>query len=445
MSVPGPANTRDLRLGTGGVLAAAVGVLLPFLLFSSPEYRETGLLAFGAVSTILGSRLPAVRETLRGGAVRFALGCVFVVQAAAFAGGIGQGQSAGAALLMAAEGLVAILGIGVFCVVASAPRWSGRMVAVALGLAAVLVVSSLAGYFVFYDWHVAQARETIHSDARRLALVWPTRMLTAGMGQEFWDHTNTAAYYFAIAWAVLVGRLARPARFAAAGWVLAGLLAVAVFLTGSRAAWVMIAASLPFLLAFRGWNHALRTFALLGISVGIGFLGLKYKLAAIAPPPSAAQAPSKWNEPGAIHVGGLVDRGSAGRLDGYQRLWKEIEGSRNCGLGHPMARKPVGVLLHEHSTYLATLRCGGIVALSAHLALLGTSLWGALTLARRGRRGPLVLAVVVFSGLLFDRSTVFLLTGFDEFPTHWLAVWLPLAMRPGRDAADGVRDASARG
>lgn len=437
MRDPCSPTNRDLRLENALVVLALMGVILPFLLFSSPEYREFGMLVHGVVATGIGLFLPPVRRWFLNPWVRAGWACVFVVQAATFAGGLSQGQSGIESFLMAARSLLAIAGIAVSCCVVAGERWREQAIRLGMGVAAVLVVASLLGFFVFPEWHVALARESPHADARRLALVWPTRILTQGMGQEFWDHTNTAAYYFAIAWVVIAGRLHRPGRFNAAGWILAGMLVLAVFLTGSRAGWVMIAAALPFLLVLRGWKYVLRTVLLLAVSSGVGFLGLKYKLAEITPPPSVARAPDKWSKPGAIHVGGLVDRGSAGRLDGYQLLWKETEGHRACGLGHPSSRKPIGPLLHEHSTYLATLRSGGLIALTAHLILLGISLRAAIAWAFRGKRGPLVFGVTVFSGLLFDRSTVFLLTGFDEFPTHWLAVWLPLALGAGRRVADG--------
>src|SRR5690606_16728411 len=135
--------------------------------------------------------------------VRAGWACVFVVQAATFAGGLSQGQSGIESFLMAARSLLAIAGIAVSCCVVAGERWREQAIRLGMGVAAVLVVASLLGFFVFPEWHVALARESPHADARRLALVWPTRILTQGMGQEFWDHTNTAAYYFAIAWVVI--------------------------------------------------------------------------------------------------------------------------------------------------------------------------------------------------------------------------------------------------
>jgi hypothetical protein len=104
----------------------------------------------------------------------------------------------------------------------------------------------------------------------------------------------------------------------------------------------------------------------------------------------------------------------------------------------------VGIQLHEHSSYLATWRAGGWVALAAHLTALGIALQAGLELARRGCRWPLVLAVAVFAGLLFDRSTVFRSNGSDEFLTHWLAVWIPVLARFSGAACSDAETRSGR-
>jgi hypothetical protein len=83
-------------------------------------------------------------------------------------------------------------------------------------------------------------------------------------------------------------------------------------------------------------------------------------------------------------------------------------------------------LNHEHSSFIATLRCGGLVAAAAHLMVLATAAWSAWLLLRKGLRWPAVLLVAALGGLLFDRSSVLLLTGYVEFPAHWIAVLLPV-------------------
>jgi hypothetical protein len=295
-------------------------------------------------------------------------------------------------------------------------------------MAVMLVVGSILGFFVFTRWHEELAKHTPHMDPRRLGLVWPTRFLSGDLGKHFWGHTNTAAYLFAAAWVVLVDALYRKPRFAIAGWSLALLLALAVFLTASRSAWVMVILALPPLLAFRGWRFPLQVGAILALAGILGLAGMNYTVERLAKPVASDKIARPEDIPGKIHLSGLIERGSSGRTSAYQSLWTELEGDHLFGQGLAVTRKPVAHLLHEHSSYLATLRGGGLLALAAHLALLGLALFAALQLARNGCRWPLLLAVAVFSGLLFDRSTVFRLTGCDEFPTHWLAVWIPLMM-----------------
>ncbi len=408
--------------------AAALLLLVPWLFFSSPEYREAGVRWFGIAALAFGWKTPAVRRAMRDRKVRSVLIYLLVAYLASTAGGWRHGETPAQTLWLAFSGAAGVLGVGVFAVVLLQPPWRVRVVRVAAAVAVMLLVASLLGFFVFFDWQVALSKGNPHADPQRLALVWPTRLFAASMGQQFWDHTNTAAYLFAVAWAVLVDALFHRPRFAWVGWGLALLLGVAIFLTASRSAWLMIAVTLPFLLAFRGWRSLLAVVALLGISLGIGAAGLSYQLHQLAPPDAAAKGAAAVDWVRTHHVSGVVGRGSSGRLVAYQWLWDDLAGERLLGHGLAETRSPAGVQLHEHSSYLATLRGGGLVALGAHLVVLAIAGFSALQLARRGCRWPLVFAVAVFSGLLFDRSTVFRLTGFDEFLLHWLAVWIPLAM-----------------
>jgi O-Antigen ligase len=422
--------------------AAALLLLLPWLFFSSPEYRAAGVLGFSILSLFAGWKIPAVVKARDDQKIRGVLLCLLVAYLASIAGGVIHGESPARALLLAISGAAGVLGAGVFAVVLLQPPWRNAVVRVAAIVTVMLVVASLLGFFVFFDWHVALGAKSPHADPQRIALVWPTRLFAASMGQEFWDHTNTAGYWFALAWVVTVeAAICRPRR-AWAGWLLALVLGVAIFLTASRSAWVMVALGLPVLLVFRGWRTLTVTVALLAVSVGMGAAGLSYKLQRLEPLGDRDKASASADLMETQHVSGMVDRGSSGRLVAYQWLWDDLAGERLLGQGLAVTRGPMHRQLHEHSTYLATFRGGGFVALGAHLVILGIAGLAALKLARRGCRWPLVFAVAVFGGLLFDRSTVFRLTGFDEFPTHWLAVWIPLAMllQPTRGGVDGVGD-----
>lgn len=435
------------RFSRESAVAAAAGLLLlaPWLFFSSPEYRAAGVLGFGVLSLLAGWKIPAVEAARRDPGVRRVLACLAVAYVASVIGGASHGESPARAAWLALSGAVGVLGAGVFALVLLQAPWRAGVVGVAATVTVMLVVASLLGYFVFFDWHVALSERSIYAHPHRLALVWPTRHFASSMGQEFWDHTNTAGYWFAVAWVVTVEAAIHRPRWAWAARVLALLLGVAIFLTASRGAWVMVALSLPVLLVFRGWRAMLEVGALLVVSVGIGSAGLSYKLHLLDPPSDAGMPSAAADLIGTQHVHGMVARGSSGRLVAYRWLWDDLAGDRLLGRGLGVTRGPTHVQLHEHSSDLATLRGGGFVALGAHLVILGIAGISAFKLARRGCRWPLLLAVAVFGGLLFDRSTVFRLTGFDEFPSHWLAVWTPLAilLRPPGDALDCGTDPPA--
>jgi hypothetical protein len=400
---------------------AVLLLLLPWLFISSPDYREVGLLVFGIAATCVAWSIPELHATTRDGMVRLAVACLFVSYAASLTGGLLHGEPAGIALIKFATGITGVLAMGVLTWVLLLPRWRPWAWRTFIALTAILVIGSLLGFLVFNRWQQELSKLTPHMDTRRLGLVWAPRLLSGELGREFWAHANTAAYLFAAAWVVLVDALFRRPKHALAGWMLALLLALAVFLTASRSAWVMVILALPPLLAFRSWRYSVQVGALLALAGILGLAATKQDSGDPTAPPG--------DVPIEIHLGGLVERGSSGRLSAYQVLWNDLEGDRIFGQGLAVTREPVAHLLHEHSTYLATLRGGGAIALAAHLVLIGCTLWAGLLLARGGCRWPLLLAIAVFSGLLFDRSTVFRLSGFDEFPTHWLAVWIPLAMR----------------
>jgi hypothetical protein len=416
---------RRLNAETTLVGAGVLLVLLPWLFVASPDYREVTLLVFGIAAACLVRLMPELRAAVHGRSVRLAVACVIIAHVASLIGGLHQGENAGMALIRAVTGISGILGVGALTWVLLRPRWRPWAWRTFIMLAVVLVVGSLLGFLCFNQWQVDLARHTPHMDTRRLSLVWAPRLLSGELGRQFWAHANTAAFLFAVAWVVLADALFRRPKHAASGWVLSLLLATAVFLTASRSAWMMVVLALPALLAFRTWRYALQVGAVLALA---GMLGIAAVSQQPKPAPGNAAAPPS-DLSASIHLGQLAERGSAGRLSAYQILWDDLEGHRLFGRGLAVTREPVAHLLHEHSTYLATLRGGGMTALAAHLILIGCAFRAAILLSRGGCRWPLLLAITVFSGLLFDRSTVFKLSGFDEFPVHWFAVWIPLAMR----------------
>lgn len=419
---------RRLRLEVAIVVVAVLFLLLPWLFVSSPDYRQTTTSVFGVAVCCLGWFLPEVRRAAGLRWVRPVIACVFVVHLSSFAGGLRHGAPAARAMFDGLAGMAAVLGFGILTWVLSRTPWRPWTGRTWLAMAVILVVASILGFLVFHQWHDEISKLTPHMDQRRLALVWPTRLLSGELGWQFWSHTNTAAFLFAAFWVLVVDALFRRPKYAPAGWALALLLGTAIFLTASRSAWVMLIAALPLLLVFRGRRFPLQVGLLLGFSCLLGFAAMKHTVARLASPVTHGQPPPIEDIPGKIHVSGLIDRGSSGRMETYEALWADLDGDLLTGHGLSVTRSPILHLLHEHSSYLATLRGGGFPALAAHLFLIGISLLVALQLARRGCRWPLLFAVAVFSGLLFDRSTVFRVTGFEEFPTHWFAVWIPLAI-----------------
>ncbi len=415
---------RRFEAETTLVAAGVLLLLVPWLFVSSPDYREATLLVFGIVAVCLARLIPDLRAVIGERIVRWVIACIIAAHAASLIGGLHHGETIGVALFDFIAGICGILGTGALIWVLLRPRWRPWAWWTFIALTVVLVVGSLLGFFVFNQWQEDLTAGTPHMDIRRLSLVWAPRLLSGELGRQFWAHANTAAFLFAVAWVVLVDALFRRPKHAMAGWTFALLLAVAIFLTASRSAWVMVLLALPPLLAFRPWRYALKVGSLLAISGLLGIAVVNQR----AKPDTVSQTAQPADPSSTIHLGGLAGRGSAGRLSAYQILWDDLEGHRLFGKGLAVNREPVAHLLHEHSTYLATLRGGGMLALAAHLVLIGCAFRAAILLSRSGCRWPLLLAITVFSGLLFDRSTVFKLSGFDEFPVHWLAVWIPLAI-----------------
>ena len=412
-------SAESVVVGMAGLL-----VLGPWLFVSSPQYREAGLLGFGLMAACVGWFIPDLRRAACDPFVRWVVTCLFVAQAASMTGGLRHGAPLANVLAHGFSGTIGALGLGVLTWVLLEPSWRPWVRRTILAVTILLATGSLVGHFVFTQWQEDLSKLSPYMDPRRLALVWPTRLVAGDLGRQYWAHANTAAFLFATAWVLVVEALFPKPRFAWIGWLLALILGAAVFLTASRSAWLMVLLTLPLLLVWRGWRFSIQVGVLLATAVFLGIAGLNWKGGAAG---SRITAPAEVPEE--IHLGGLIDRGSAGRSSGYHYLWDQLEGDRLFGHGLAVTRTPMIHLLHEHSTYLATLRGGGITALVAQLVLMGGAVMAALRLARTGCRWPLILTVVVFSGLLFDRSTVFRLTGFEEFPAFWFTVWIPLAMR----------------
>jgi hypothetical protein len=403
------------------VMVAATWILLfgPPLFFSAPGFRRIGLMVLGVVC--LATWWPKIRSLSRGWPRGFGivLTGLAIAHGASLVGGWADGADGSRLLLEMAKGVAGvgtILMLAVFWLDSRYCVMGRRALAWLLGG---LLLGTLGGYFCSIERWMPIGGYPQYFDPLRIALIWPTRVLTMWRGELLWEHTNIAGFFFAFGSVVLVHWLTRKPASTWLWLMTAGCMAVVV-MTGSRSAWLMVICALPFALAGAQWPMIRRVALLLMLSITCGFGGvfLKGNLMEMNDERIAKSG----------HTSGLVTRGSAGRLAGYALLWEELEGRRVFGRGLDATNKPLDHLMHEHSIYMASLRGGGLVALAAHLAILAAALWRSWLLFRRGIRWPAVVLVAVMSGLLFDRVSIFKLTGHHEFVFHWAAVLIPFAL-----------------
>jgi hypothetical protein len=420
-------STDNRRVGRLMFLVVLVAVVLPVLLYSSQEYRAAPLFWGCLVAGSFAWPLLAERLAGRAGAARWMAGGLLLAQLASFAGALLTGADGWEAARMGLEGLVGVLGLAVLVSILSKAAWPRRLGAVALGFVLLILLGSYVGYFIGIDRYIELGNNRAYFDTFRISLIWPTRLLMAGRGQLAWENTIYAGFHFALAAVLLLECLGRtrPAR-AWRWWLLVAMLLAAVFLTGSRAAWLMVAGCMPLLLLRRPWRFAGQTLMALVVAVALGWVGLEVKI---------GMTETSRKNPGERHLSGLLSRGSAGRLDGYAPLWRELEGARLAGHGLAATGKPVGELLHEHSSLLATVRGGGLAAALGHLVVLAAAGWGAWQQLLGGRRWPAILLVAVLAAITFDRTNVFRLTGNIEFIGHWVAVLAAVVLAPPALAA----------
>jgi hypothetical protein len=404
----------------------ALGVLAPWLLFSSPEYRQFGLLVAMVISLGTAGAWAWKRHRPLTRPVLLCFTGLAVCFQASVIGGVLSGEPAWETVKLTLCGVVGILGIAVATDLFLCSSKKRSVVLTAVGLLAFLVISSYLGYLFSIEKHIKIGGYPEYLSSVRIALIWPTRILMEPFGQIGWEHTNLGGFYFAVGILLILNGLANGLRFAWAWWLFAVMLGVSLFLTGSRGAWLMLGVALPLVLIGRNWRFWLKSAVLIFMSYALGTLSLETKIQ-IDPQVTggsfAAPAPATNSE---HNVGALLERGSAGRLDAYRFLWDELADSRIFGTGLSAAGKKMRQLTHEHSSYLATFRCSGFIGIAGHLLIIGTSLWAAFGHFRKGVRWPLIFLVAVLVGILFDRSNVFALTGQSEFIFHWVAIWIPV-------------------
>ena len=437
MSEKPPCENSAATTSFGGVIKrplpwlAALLLLAPQLLFSSQEYRLCCLLAACLAAVCLSHRTLGAQLQKSGWPGRVLLAGLLIAHSASWLGGVQHGESWWLATVRALAGFTGVIGLVVFINLLLEPRWVHPLKKTVIALLVMLLTGSFAGYFLCFERFISMGEFAKYFNETRMMLIWPTRLLTMQMGQIFWEHTNYAAFYFALALLMILEFLANGGK-GRSWWWLCGLLATGVYLTASRGGWLMVAVALPLVLVRRGIPFSLKTIGLLGAAIACGFVCLKIKVAIY--PPSDRQAGDLI----ATHGSALVERGSAGRIGGYKSLWHELEKSRLFGQGLAACGKKMDGHEHEHSIFLATVRGGGLIGLAGHFMVIGSAVWAAFALLRRGLRWPAVLLATVLSGLLFDRSTVFSITGNYEFIAHWVAVLLPLILLSRPQSSQGT-------
>lgn len=405
-------------------------ILLPELFLSTDPYLAAlRFLALGAAAVLgwKGSLLSPQTS-----AWKLLVGSILAVHVFSAVGGAISGLPTTRIVTDAALGSISIAGLAVVTAVFLKPPW-GNLLLRTLAISSVIVaVSSLIAYFLPLDRLIPIGNNPVYYEPTRLSLLWPTRLLTQSLGQLSWEHSNHAGLLFSLVLIIALETVSKTPRRASL-WCLIILMGTCVFLTGSRSAWLMLIVTLPLTLFRRGLTVVLGTSASVVVSILLGLLLLNARSSLLKSPELAPNAHVPQVD---LHTTGLIERGSSGRLSFYPLIWKELDGHRVFGKGLAATGKPVGNLYHEHSIFLATLRGGGITSLITHLAIIGIACWVALLLFFKGCRWPLLFLAAVLTNCLFDRSSVFRLSGTYEFILCWPAIFAPFFV--ARDSSFAV-------
>jgi len=469
---------RAPRKVQGWIIGISLALLvLPLLFFSSPEI--IGATRVAALALILVLTKQAFPCGI-GPSLKIALMALLLLLASSWTGARLNHYDMMKETLLEVMSLVSIAGMSVLiATILSRPLWWRFMARCLIAIPAVLLVVSLTGYFLPLEKLIPMGNSRHFFDAQRLALIWPSRFTMTWAGQVGWEHANHAGLLFGVALIFLLDFLASGKAIRRRLWWIAGtLLGVAIFLTASRNAMIMVVAGLPWILIGRPWSWGwlLRLAALCAASLALGVLALKAKEALLKPPPNPVEnipvtpppaklpaspsprvevlptppdtrpapprqpdgeplppavpppAPPAVVEPAKdVHLKGLFERGTGGRFHSYHVFWMRFQESLVFGRGLTENLKPMHRLNHEHSSYLATFRGGGSIALAAHLMIIALSLLAAIRLFFRDKiRWPLLMFSTVITAILFDRGSVFVMNGSYEFLFHWVAVLCPL-------------------
>lgn len=433
------AQTPDRINGVSGWVVGLSLILLivPLLFFSSSSWIAWPRLAGTVLSLWIARKvfpegLPRILKVMAA--------IIAAILLSSWVGGWLNGELLEMESFLLLEGLSAIFGFTILlAAVLKSPDWSRTVIKSLTAIVLMLLACSLPVYFIPHE-KLIPAESLRYFDATRLLLIWPTRLMMSWAHQLGYEHTNHAGLIFGVAFILAMDRLASGNLQRRRVWWAASVgLGMALFLTGSRSSLLMLAPCVPLILFHRGWKRWGICAVLIIASLALGAGALRVKEALIirnAPVSSTSEIVKPQVD---HHFKGLVKRGSSGRMAAYKTLREELSGSAWTGRGLSQNHRPLAHLKSEHSSYLATLRGGGIIALSGHLMLVCISGFAAIRLYSGGVRWPILLFAAVTTNLLFDRGSVFLINASYEFIFHWAALMLPPLLYASSRRADGLR------
>ncbi len=255
------------------------------------------------------------------------------------------------------------------------------------------------------------------------AIERPTDGRLAGLGQL--DTHVEAAMVFAVALVCLLASVRDAGRWRWLHFLCAGVLGVAVLLSGSRNAIASLVIGCMALFFAHRFETPRRFVAVL-LAIVIAF-GLVFAAAVVLSPALAE---------------GLLPRGDSFRFDIWTMLVARLaaEGAWWFGMG-ALASTAVVIdgytMLHPHNIYLAVFFEGGLVG----VLLLVIVLFGALrVLFEQYARAEAKLAIAVLAvglpGFFLDGASLV-----DKIGWVWLLFWLPIAIAVGLSNAPVLRDA----
>lgn len=249
---------------------------------------------------------------------------------------------------------------------------------------------------------------------------------------------------FAAVWLTALAQEVRAGLWRRLAWMVAGLLHVAAFFSGSRGVMLALVCGHAALFAAGGWRRGVRSGTVL-LLTGLFYFTSAPLMARIAAwragPPEAAAAAAMAAAPPQLtaHWEKALERQDNGRFDIYRAGWNATDNVW-AGIGQwgvadiwqcDLQPDPCGLMKHLHSAFFATFVHGGVIGAALLLALLACAARCAWRLARRqGDATWLTLLAFGCGGLLFDGESLTSLATAPRF--EGLLFWLPVTVALAR-------------